>query len=178
MTNKLYGIVAEFDNSHSLVDAAKASREAGYKQVHAYSPYHIEGLAEVLDDDRVNVLRFIVPLALIFGAFLGFLLQYWTSTSVYEFNIGGRPVVSIPAFLPVAFEIMILTAGITTFLAMFISNGLPLPYHPIFNAQNISTASSSGFFLCIDVTDDKFDADETKSFLEAMQPLNVSEVES
>lgn len=176
--SKLYGLVAEFDNSQSLMAAARQARQAGYTRMSAHTPYHVEGLTEILDEKRASVTRYVVPLALVFGAFAGFVLQYWTSTSVYELNVGGRPLVSLPAFIPVTFEVAILVAGLTAIIFMFMENGLPLPYHPIFNAENIDTASHSHFFLCIDVSDQLFDREQTKDFLEAMKPLNVSEVES
>lgn len=176
-TNILYGLTAEFDNPESLMDAALEARGAGYQKLRAHTPFHVEGLADVLED-RINYLPYLIPMAIFFGFFMGYILQAWTSTEVYELNVGGRPLLSIPAFLPVIFEVGILTAGLAAVGFMFAQNGLPLPYHPIFNAENIDTASHSHFFLCIEASDRQFDLQGTKAFLESLEPINVSEVQS
>jgi hypothetical protein len=173
----LYGLTAEFDNPESLMDAAVEARAAGYQKLRAHTPFHVEGLADVLED-RINFLPYLVPAAIFFGFFVGYIIQAWTSTEVYALNVGGRPELSIPAFIPVIFELGILTAGLVAVGFMFAQNGLPLPYHPIFNAENIDTASHSHFFLVIEATDRQFDPQSTKAFLEGLEPINVSEVQS
>jgi hypothetical protein len=173
----MHGLVAEFEDSQSLMAAARATRDAGYKKVRAYTPYHVEGLADVLGQN-MNILPFAIPLGLFFGAFMGYVLQLYTSTGVYEWNIAGRPVVSWPAFMPVTFEVAILTAAIVAVLIMFVHNGLPLPYHPIFNTPNFDTASHSRFFLCIEADDKQFNLEETTAFMQDLAPVKVSEVQS
>ncbi|NJL94070.1 MAG: DUF3341 domain-containing protein [Anaerolineae bacterium] len=175
--NTLYGVAAEFESAEQLLDAAREARRAGYRRVRAYSPYYIEGLADVLEK-RTNISAWIVPVALLVGAFSGYMLQYWTSTNVYEFNIGGRPVVSWPSFMIITFEAAILFTALALVGTMFAQNALPLPYHPIFNTPNFGEASRSRFFLCIESIDPEFDLQDTAEFLASLEPINVSEVES
>ncbi|NDJ84936.1 MAG: DUF3341 domain-containing protein [Chloroflexi bacterium] len=172
----LYGIVAEFEDADSLLVAARQTREAGYKSVRAFTPYHVEGLADLLEK-RINMLPYLIPAALFFGAFMGYILQSYTSVFTYQLNVGGRPPDSWPAFMLITFEIAILTAAFVAFFLMFAQNGLPQPYHPIFNAPNIETASHSRFFLCIEVTDQQFDLENTTAFLQGLEPVAVSEVQ-
>lgn len=171
----LYGLTAEFDNPESLMEAAREARAAGYTKLRAHTPFHVEGLADTLEN-RINYLPYVIPMAIFFGFFMGFILQYWTSVNVYQLNVGGRPDVSLPAFIPVIFEMGILIAGLSAVGLMFAQNGLPLPYHPIFNAKNIDSASHSHFFLVIEATDRQFNLQEAKAFLQEMGPINVSEV--
>lgn len=174
---QLFGLVAEFEDADSLLEAAKQTRAAGYTRVSAYTPYYVEGLADTLEK-RANPYPYVVPLALFLGALLGYLLQYGTSTITYELNVGGRPYVSWPAFMLITFEVGILVAGIATVVTLFIGNGLPLPHHPIFNAPNIEAASHSRFFLCIERADKKFNEQRTKEFLHSLEPVDVSGVQS
>lgn len=173
----LYGLVAEFEDSTSLLAAARQAREAGYEQVRAYTPYPVEGLVDVLDRNRPNVFAYAVPIGLAAGAFVGYILQSYTSVFTYDLNVGGRPLVSWPAFMLVTFELAILFAALTTVIAFFAQNGLPLPYHPIFNTPGADKISSEGFFLCIETRDRRFDVEQTKTFLEQLDPVNVSEVQ-
>lgn len=173
--DELYGLVAEFEDAESLLEAARQTRNAGYVKVRAHTPYYVEGLADILEK-RANYLPYLIPLCLAFGAFLGYYLQFYTSVFSYEFNVGGRPLASWPAFMQVTFEVAILTAGVLSVLFLFAQNGLPLPYHPIFNTPNFQNASRSSFFLCIEVTDRQFSLGQTRAFLEELEPVNVSEV--
>lgn len=173
---QLYGVAAEFADAKSLLAAAKQTREAGYRKVKAYSPYEVHGLSEVLGERSVFI-PWLALGALILGAALGFWLQYGTSVLQYPLNIGGRPYNSVPAFMIITFEAGILFAGLTAFAALFISAGLPLPYHPVFNIPRFELASRSSFFLVIQATDSRFDEAETKGFLEGLNATTVSEVQ-
>jgi len=175
-TNNLYGMMAEFNDPEHLVEAVEQARAAGYKNVEAYTPFYVEGLSEALGEPP-SILPYVLPMGLAAGAFIGYMLQYWTSTAVYQFNVGGRPLVSWPAFIPVTFEVAILVAALSVVLIMFARNGLPLPYHPVFNTENFEVASRSGFFLCIAEEDARFSRENTLSFLQGLGPVNVSEVQ-
>jgi len=103
-------------------------------------------------------------------------MQYWMSAVDYPLNIGGRPLASWPAFVVPSYEMTILFASITAVVGMIALNGLPMPYHPLFNAPNFTHATADRFFLCIETNDAKFDASVTRQFLEGLHPLGVTDV--
>ncbi len=178
-TNKatpLYGIAAEFDDADKLKQAAAALRKAGYTEVRAFTPYWVEGLTELLSPRTFNFVPYLAIGGLFLGLLAGFLLQYYTSVVSYPLNVGGRPLNSWPSFILVTFEVGILFAGVGTVLGFFLQTNLPLPYHPMFNAPRFELASRDGFFLCVEVTDKKFNLDKTKALLQSLGSLNVSEV--
>ena len=107
----------------------------------------------------------------------GFYLQYWAAVIDYPLNIGGRPLNSWPMFIPVTFELTILVAGLTAVLGLLALNGLPMPYHPVFNVERFQLATRNRFFLCIESADPKFDQEATRRFLESCAPQGVYEVE-
>ncbi|MEX2260813.1 MAG: DUF3341 domain-containing protein [Bryobacteraceae bacterium] len=176
MTKKpIYGLMAEFESPAALVEAARKTTQAGYRNFDAYSPYPIEELHEAMEHRR-GYLPLIVLIGGIVGGLSGYLLQYWVSVINYPLNIGGRPLHSMPAFIPVTFEMTILAAGIAAVLGMLAVNGLPMPYHPVFNVPRFALASRSRFFLCIESADPRFEHHETARFLESLAPREVSEV--
>ena len=171
----LYGLIAEFDNPTALVAAANAARLAGYKRMDAYSPIPIEELHHAIGFHHTK-LPLIVLIGGILGGLGGYGLEWWSSVIAYPLNIGGRPYHSWPQFVPVAFETTILGAALAAVLGMLALNGLPMPYHPIFNAPRFALASRNRFFLCIEASDPKFDREATQRFLEGLDPRGVSEV--
>lgn len=173
----LYGMTAEFDSAHDLLDAARKAREEGYVEMKGYSPYEVHGLAEVLGHSSA-IVPWLALGGLILGGISAITMMYVTSAIHYPLNVGGRSVNPWPAYIPITFETAILFAGLATALFMFVRSGLPAPYHPIFNTCGIEGASRDRFFLCILVTDSKFHMRETRAFLETLQPLSVSEVAS
>ncbi len=173
----LYGLLAEFDNSDQLIHAAEAAREDGYRQLDAFTPYPIEELSEALGHHHSR-LPLLVLIGGILGALGGFGLQYWVSVIEYPLNIGGRPLNSWIAFIPVTFETTILLASVTAVLGMLALNGLPKPYHPVFNAERFALASRDRYFLCIETDDSKFDREATEAFLQGFDPVGVYEVEN
>ena len=172
----IYGILAEFSDPNELLHALRSAREEGYRDIEAYTPYPIEEVAEALHlhDNRLPL---IVLLGGITGLVAGYALQYWTSVVDYPINVGGRPLNSIIAFIPVTFECTILFAALSAVLGMLALNGLPMPYHPVFHAPRFAQASRDRFFLCIEATDPKFDRDGTRRFVERLVPRSVAEVD-
>lgn len=171
----LHGMIAEFDDADTLLAAATKAHASGYTQLDAYSPFPVHGLDDAIgfSDNRV---QWAIFGAGFMGLLVGYGLEIYTSYFFYPFNSGGRPKISWPSFIPVAYEATILFAGLTAMVAMLALNGLPRPNHPIFNAQNFDRASQDRFFLCIESHDPKYDASEVKKFLNSFKPLNVSEV--
>ncbi len=172
----IYGLMAEFDDVQQLVEAARRTREAGYRDYDAYTPIPVEELAEVMHAHDTR-LPWLVLAGGILGGLGGYALQYWTSVLDYPINVGGRPLHSWPAFIPPAFETTILGAALFCVLGMLALNGLPMPYHPVFNVPRFALSSRDRFFLCIEATDPIFHPESTRRFLERFGPREVSEVE-
>jgi len=171
----LYGLMAEFDNPTALVAAANAARLGGYKRMDAYSPIPIEELHEAIGFHQTR-LPLIVLIGGLVGLLAGYGLQYWASAIAYPMNIGGRPFHSWPQFIPIAFETTILGAALAAVFGMLALNGLPMPYHPVFNAPRFALASRNRFFLLIESRDTQFDREATQKFLEGLDSQGVSEV--
>ena len=179
-TPTLYGIAAEFDNTDDLLDGVRQARAAGYVKMDAYSPMPVEGLSEAIGF-RNKVMGFsqmpmLMLLGGITGAVTGLVMQWAAYSHFYPLNIGGRPYFSWPMFIVPAFEMTIGFAALTGVFGMIILNGLPQPYHPMFNAPNFNLASSNRFFLCIESDDPQFDRAQTVQFMRGMKALQVSEV--
>lgn len=173
----LYGLMAEFADPTTLVEAAKRVHAEGYRKVDAYTPFPMHELFDALDIHDKK-LQMTVLGAGITGAFAGFGLCYWTQVIAYPLNIGGRPFNSWPSFIPVTFEVTILFAAFTTVIAMILMNGLPMPYHPVFNVQRFrERASQDGLFLAIEADDPKFDREKTRAFLQQLGAREVNEIE-
>jgi hypothetical protein len=175
MAPKIHGLMAEFDDANALVLAAASAHDAGYRRMDAYSPFPIEELHDALGS-HPSRLPLIVLIGGLVGCVAGFLLQYWASAIAYPINVGGRPFNSWPAFIPVTFECTILGAALSAVLGMLALNGLPMPYHPVFNVPRFALASRNRFFLCIEARDAKFELEATRQFLETLNPREVSTV--
>ena len=173
---KVYGLVAEFATVDSLVAAATKVTAAGYKRVEAYTPFPVEALHEALALPHSKV-PLLVLIGGITGCLGGFGLTYWASVIAYPMNIGGKPVNSWPAFIVPTFECTILLACITAVVGMLALNGLPEPYHPLFNVSRFKRASDDRYFLAIEARDKKFDRAATMAFLQGLNPSEVTEVE-
>lgn len=176
-TLPIYGTMAEFVSAQELVVAARRTHEAGYRKIDAYSPFPVEELAEAIGFHRNNV-PLVTLIGGIVGGLTGYLMQYWMAVVNYPVNVGGRPYHSWPSFIIVTFELTILFGGISAVFGMLALNGLPMPYHPVFNEPRFARASKDRFFLIVFATDPKYDAKGTRQFLEGLQPRSVSEVPS
>ena len=171
----LYGLMAEFHDADELLVAAQRTYAAGYREIEAYSPFPVEGLAESLGM-RSTRLPLIILGGGILGAAIAFGMQYYAAVISYPLNVGGRPYLSWPSFIPITFELAILGAALAAVFGMFALNGLPQPYHPVFNVPSFELASRSRFFLAIQAKDPEFEIEKTRQFLESLEPIEVSEV--
>ena len=172
----LYGIVAEFKNEDEILQAATAVHGDGYRKIETYTPLPVHGLPEAIGhhDSRLPWIIFISGLT---GCFIGGFMQWYVATIDYPLNVGGRPYISWPMFIPVTFECTILLSAFGAVFGMIFLNGLPRPHHPIFNAWGFERASQDSFFLCVEATDPRFDKVDTMSFFHTLGAHTVSEVE-
>ncbi len=171
----LYGLMAEFDQAQPLVDAAVAVMAQGYSKVEAYSPFPIEELNDIIHKKR-TILPTLVLGAGLSGMAAGFGLQYWSSVIEYPLNVGGRPLATWTAWVVPSYELTILFSALTAAVGMIALNGLPQPYHPVFNVERFSRASSDTFFLVIESADPRFDRGETARLLESLGAKGVYDV--
>jgi hypothetical protein len=171
----IYGLMAEFDDPNALVAAAYRAQSEGYRRVDAFSPFPIEELHDALGAQHSRLPLIVLAGGLV-GCVGGYLLQYWAAGIAYPLNIGGKPLNAWPMFIPVTFECTILGAALSAVLGMLALNGLPMPYHPVFNVPRFALASRNRFFLCIEARDPRFELERTRSFLEALGPREVSTV--
>ena len=173
----LYGVMAEFDNPEEFLKAIRLTRAAGYTKMDAYSPNPLDGLSEAMELPDTPIPK-IVLIGGVFGALLGFGLQYWASAIDYPINVGGRPLNSWPAFIPITFELAVLCGGLfSLFFGVLAANGLPCPYHPTFNVPAFARASRDRYFICLESGYPGFDPKEARRFLETLKPLEVYDVE-
>jgi hypothetical protein len=170
----IYGLMAAFDSPDQILEASHKTSEAGYRKIDAYTPFPVEGLHEAIKFD--TRLPMIVLAGGLVGGLFGFLMQYYMEVIDYAKNIGGRPLFSWPAFIPPAYEMTILCASFAATFGMLALNGLPQPYHPVFNVPQFRLASKDKFFLVIESDDPMFDLEKTKQFLESLNPGGVFEV--
>ena len=169
----LHGVMAEFDTGQALVDAARSTMAQGFTRVEAYTPVPIEELNDIIHKKRTVLPKLVLGGGLT-GMATGFGLQYWASAIEYPMNVGGRPEASWATFIIPSYELTILFSALTAAIGMIVLSGLPQPYHPVFNVDRFSMASSDKFFLVIESTDPKFGA--AGAFLRGTGAKGVYEV--
>ena len=173
----MYCLLAEFADAADLLEATRRTREAGYRKFDAFSPFAIEGMTELLDNSTISI-SYIVLGGGFVGMLVGLGMQYWSAVVNYPIEVGGRPLDSIPAFVPIAFELFVLFAAFSGVIGMLLLNRLPMPYHPVFNVPEFREMTRDRFFLSIETADPQFDATATRAFLESLKPLEVADVEA
>jgi hypothetical protein len=175
--DQVWGLMAEFASADDLLAAAKRVRDAGYEHAEAYSPFHVDGLAEALGFER-NRVPFFTFLGGLFGGIGGFYLQWYSAVVDYPVNIAGRPLDSWPMFVPVTFEMAVLGAAFAAVISMFAASGLPKLRHPLFAAPEFDLATRNRFFLCLRSDDARFDAQRSRDLLESLHPMRCVEVKT
>jgi Protein of unknown function (DUF3341) len=175
MAERAYGLLAEFDSPEALTAAAKQTRAAGYRRLDAFTPFPVEGLAQILRLPRPKI-SWVGLIGGLSGGGFALLMQCYTN---YDFplNVGGRPLYAISAFAVVMFELTILFSALSMIVAMLWQNGLPRLNYPLFGASRFHRASKDRFFLCVGADDGKFDKDETAGFLRQLGAASVEQID-
>ncbi len=173
---RLFGLLAEFERPADLLEAVRRVREEGYRKTDAFTPMPLEGLS-----DALGVPPSPLPALVLAGGILGgvgaFAMQYYASVIDSPLNIGGRPLNSWPSFVVITFELTVLGAALAAVLGMLALNGLPRPYHPVFNVPRFALASRNRFFLLVEAADPRFDPDATRKLLEGLKAQEVWDVD-
>lgn len=176
MEQNLHGIMAEFNTPTEVVDAARRVRDAGYTKTDAFSPFPLHEI-----DEALGIKRSILPYLIFTGGIIGLLsglgLTYFIHVVEWPIIVGGRPAFSLPAFIPPMFELTILFSAFVAVFGMLFLNGLPSPYHPVFNVPRFALATREKFFLIIESIDPQYDYDATRSFMEGLGGQEVFDVE-
>ncbi len=171
----IWGLLAEFDDATALVAAAVKVRDAGYQRIDGHTPFPVEELPAALGV-KPTILPFLVLCGALLGCVGGYFMLYYATNVAYPLNVGGRPMHSWPMFIPITFELTILLGGLTAVIGMLALNGLPMPYHPLFNVPRFALATRDRFFLTVDARDRRFDRQGTARFLREIGAREVFEV--
>jgi mono/diheme cytochrome c family protein len=174
-TDKVYSYLAEYNTPAELVDACKHVRDAGYKKWDAYSPFPVHGLDPAMGI-KPTILPWIVLGAGLSGLIIGCIMQIWMNGIDYPWIISGKPLWSIPAFVPVSFELTILLSALTSFGGCLVLNKLPDLYHPLFKQKRFAKATDDKFFISVEADDQLFDMQKTKALLERTHPAHLETV--
>jgi len=173
--SKLVGLLAEFPTPEALVSAAEQVREEGYRRIDAFSPFPVHGLDEAMAI-RPTVLPWLALGAGLTGLVAALAGQWWTNTIDYPFVVSGKPLFSLPANIPVTFEVIILFSAFTAFFGMLVLNGLPRLAQPVFRSERFRRATADRFFLMIEAADGRFEVEKTRSFLSAVGAVHVEDL--
>ena len=173
----LYGLMAEFDSTAQIMHAAERVRSEGFRWWDCHTPFPVHGLDDAMGVKMTRLPWIVLAMGLT-GCGLGLLLQWWTNAYDYPYIISGKPLFSLPAFIPVTFEFTILFAAIGTVVGMLVFNNLPLHYHPLLKNERFRRVTDDKFFLVIEARDPKFSRTRTEAMLRSLGPSTVEAVEA
>jgi len=172
---RLYGLMTEFDSAYKLMQAVPKVRDSGFKNWDVHTPFPVHGM-----DDAMGIRGTRLPLIVLAGGLTGLglatLMQWWMNAVDYPFIISGKPLFGIPANVPIMFELTVLLSAFATFFGMWGLNGMPRLYHPVFTSQRFRRATQDRFFIIIEARDQRFDAEDTRRFLESLGGLGVEAI--
>lgn len=173
---KIFGYLVEFDTPGAVSLAAEKVREAGFIHWDVYSPFPIHGIDRKMGVRR-TVLPWIVMGAGVIGLFVAFAMQYGLNGIAYPIVVSGKPLMSLPAFIPIMFELTVLFSALAAVFTLMIFNGFPQLYHPLFKSERFRRASDDRFYIVIEAQDEKFHEIKTKEFLSTLGSGVIERVE-
>ncbi len=173
---KPYGLMAEFATPGDLLHAASRVRDAGYTRWDAHTPFPVHGLDAAMGV-RPTRLPFLVLAAALCGTSGGLLMQWWMNAVDYPIIISGKPFNSLPADIPVTFELTVLLASLTAFFGMIARNGLPRFHNPLLRASRFRRVTTDRFVIVIQADDPRFDVEATGRLLSAERATHVAAIE-
>lgn len=172
----LAGLLAEFIDVDSVLHAAVHVRDAGFSRWDVHTPFPIHGMDQAMGI-RPTILPWFVLVAGVSGLTLGLVLQWFTNAFNYPLFVSGKPMVSMPAWIPVIFELTILFSALTAVFGMLGLNRLPRHYNPLFKNRRFRRVTSDRFFVVIDAADPVFDREKTEKMLVDLGAVAVEWVE-
>lgn len=173
---KLLGFLVEFSDTHSLYHACEKMRDSGYKHWDAHTPYPVHGLNDAMGLKPTR-LPYIVLGGGLTGLCLALLMQWWMNAVDYPYLISGKPYFSLPANIPVVFELTVLLSAFGAFFGMLALNRLPRYHHPVFHSERMARATNDGYFISIEASDPQFDPERTRQLAESLGGANVEALE-
>ncbi len=174
---KEIGLLAEYDTPAAIYHACEQIRDSGFRRFDSYTPFPVHGLDKAMGLGP-SYLPWLVLIAGSTGATLAMLFMIWTSAYDLPLNIGGKPTFSIPAFIPVTFEVTILFSGLTAVFGMFFLNRMPTYHHPLFDVARFAKATDDKFFVMIEARDKRYDRNKTTEFLKKTGAAQITVVEA
>lgn len=175
VTAPLYGLLAEYDNPGALIAASRKVRDAGYTKWDTFTPFPVHGIDRAMGI-KMTILPWFVMAAAMTGLATAIWLQWWTNGVDYPWIISGKPFFSIPANVPIMFELTVLFSAITALVSMLVLNGLPHPSHPLDFKRRFARVTDDKFFLLVEARDPKFDEESTRELLDSTHPAVLDEV--
>lgn len=176
-TNNLWGVLAQYENPAQVFHACEQVRDAGYQKWDSCCPFPVHGLEKAMGL-KPSKLPWAVLIVGLTGSSLMLFFETWAMGNAYPIIVGGKPLFSLPAFVPIWYEITVLSSCVTAFLANWIMNGLPAPYHPAFASKAFERVTDDKFFIMIEAADPKFDLEKTKALLSSSGATLVEELEA